>query len=181
MEFMLELYPEGTIEEIVDDPGSEAFENHEWLDESDEYLSNSQKVYLHERVKEIRETLQASSNQKSTVRRRRSISPERRNRPRRNYKVLPLGEDGDVELPLVLGRGTNRTIVTQIGHVEDSPNFRHDKYVFPVGFESKRKYFSLPIEETDTGKQRKSYYFCLIGRSADRPRVMSSVFTRPLC
>lgn len=166
---------------MVDDLDSEAFEDHEWFDEGDEHLSNSQKAYLHERVNEIREALQATCSQRSIVKRRRSISPERRSRPRRNYKVLPLSEGGDVELPLVLGRGTNRTIVTHIGHVEDSPNFRHDKYVFPVEFESKRKYFSLPVAEADSGKQRKSYYFCLIKRSADRPRVISKALIGPFC
>lgn len=167
----METCPEDRIEEMVDDFDSEAFDECEWLDEDDDHLRDSQATYLQECLGGIKDALHVSSNQRTVAKRRRSISPDRRSRPRRNYKVLPLSEEGDVELPLVLGRGTNRTIVTNVGRVEDAPNFRQGKYVFPVGFESKRKYFSLPSEKADPGKSRKSYYFCLIGKSADRPRV----------
>lgn len=172
MDLLLGMFPEEGVDDMLEELDSEAFHECEWLDEDDDDLHASQKTYLHERLGEIKKTLQLPSGQKGTARRRQSVSPDRRSRPRRNYKVLPLSEEGDVELPLVLGRGTNRTIVTSIGHVEDAPSFRHEKYVFPVGFESKRKYLSLPDEETDPGKPSKSYYFCLIGRSADRPRVL---------
>lgn len=101
-----------------------------------------------------------------------SDSPKKLARSRRNYKVLPLRDNGCPEVPVILGRGVHRTIVLQVGNIDAAPCFRRDRYVYPVGFLSKRKYFSFDTDpNVDIEKAKKVYYYCKIGRSERSPLV----------
>jgi hypothetical protein len=110
--------------------------------------------------------------------RRRSISPERRpqSKPRRNYRHLPVSEDGKIEYPVILGRGVYRTILLNAGEVEDGINFPKDTYIYPVGFHSKRKYFTFDTEST-LDRPKKVFYHCLIKKIDQGPFVWPLSFT----
>lgn len=112
--------------------------------------------------------------QASTEPRRHSVSPERRpTRPRRSYKNLPLRDDGQVDLPVILGRGVHRIILMQLGEVMPDAGFAHDKYIFPAGFRCKRKYYTFDADAS-VEKAKKIYYFCTIKRADECPLVRSA-------
>ena len=110
-----------------------------------------------------------------TARRRASLSPERKpSKSRRNYKHLPLRDDGQVDLPVILGRGVHRTILVQIGEIEDDrDNFQTDSYIYPVGFQSKRKYYTFDSNPA-LEKPKKVYYYCAIKKADSRPMVYAA-------
>lgn len=136
-------------------------EDHDWFYESDEEIIAEE----HRRENCIIASLKAqrTRHQRSNSPRRRSVSPERRptSKPRRNYKNLPLKNDGEIDYPVVLGRGIFRTTVLDAGQIDASDKFRNEMYVYPVGFIAKRKYNALESHD------KKAIYFCSISKSAD--------------
>lgn len=101
-----------------------------------------------------------------------SDSPKKLAKSRRNYKVLPLRDNGCPDVPVILGKGVHRTIVMEVGNIDSAPCFRRDRYLYPVGFLSKRKYFSFDADSNvDIEKAKKVYYYCRIGRSEGSPSV----------
>ncbi|PJF19443.1 hypothetical protein PSACC_00721 [Paramicrosporidium saccamoebae] len=118
-----------------------------WLDASDDDEEEAQNLHEELVVRELKERCQQMV-QANSMQRRRSLSPERKSaaKPRRNYRHLPVRDDGQIEYPVILGRGVYRTILLNVGEVEDGPNFRQKSYLYPVGFHSKHKYFAFDTE-----------------------------------
>ena len=77
-----------------------------------------------------------------------------------------MDEDGNVELPLTLGRALNRVCVFQIGKITLNPSFKSGNYIYPVGFECKRKYNAV-----GEGNNNKVQYTCNITEQDDLPLV----------
>lgn len=59
------------------------------------------------------------------------------NKPKR-VRALPINENGNLLLPVVLGRANSRVSIYSIGEVV--PSLCNSKFIYPVGFLSKRKF-----------------------------------------
>ncbi|KAF9422755.1 choline dehydrogenase 7 [Podila epigama] len=86
-----------------------------------------------------------------------------RGRPR---VVVPLktNPDGSLNYPIVVGKGTNEVIIENMGRIVWSGRGYHNhRYIFPVGFRSKKQYTSL----SDTSK--KTYFISEILDGGEAP------------
>ncbi len=134
-------------------------------------------------IKGIKPTVAAPKPPKvaMSISRKRSIDAfvTRRIKPsrfRRNYKHLPMLSNGEVDLPVILGRGTHRIVLLQVGTVTAEAAFLRGEYIFPPGFKCKRKYFTFDANPTKE-KTGKVYYVCSLRRANDRPLVCSAIFS----
>ncbi|CAG8438998.1 8343_t:CDS:10 [Ambispora gerdemannii] len=56
---------------------------------------------------------------------------------------LPMNLDGTLKLPVTIGKGTNEVTIFRIGHIVwDREAYHTNRYIFPVGFMSKKQYLS---------------------------------------
>jgi len=59
-------------------------------------------------------------------------------------KILPRDKDGNLILPVTVGKSSNEVIVISIGKViYDREAYHTSRYIWPVGFESKKEYMSM--------------------------------------
>ena len=148
----------------------------DWLDNDDETLQGITKGHINEKLKDLLKVYQNLEDAPlpSVCRRKRSVSPERRPKNKRNYKFLPTKDDGSVEMPLVLGRGAHRTIVLNLGEVHGgNGRYIRGKFVYPTGFLSKRKYFSYQFQAGNS--HRKLVYYCTIKELDGHPLVRNYI------
>lgn len=89
----------------------------------------------------------------------RSPSP---NKSHRDYKNLPVRDNGALNLPVILGRGVHRTVLLQTGQVVNSPAFRRGEYIFPLGLQIRRKYYDFDSDVADIKSGLKRYYQCSV-------------------
>ncbi|KAF9138790.1 choline dehydrogenase 7 [Linnemannia schmuckeri] len=86
-----------------------------------------------------------------------------RGRPR---LVVPLktNPDGSLNYPIVVGKGTNEVIIENMGRIVwNGRGYHNHRYIFPVGFRSKKQYTSL----SDTSK--KTYFISEILDGGEQP------------
>ncbi|KAF9093089.1 choline dehydrogenase 7 [Mortierella sp. AD031] len=86
-----------------------------------------------------------------------------RGRPR---LVVPLktNPDGSLSYPIVVGKGTNEVIIENMGRIVwNGRGYHNHRYIFPVGFRSKKQYTSL----SDTSK--KTYFISEILDGGEQP------------
>ncbi|KAG0365221.1 choline dehydrogenase 7 [Mortierella sp. AD032] len=86
-----------------------------------------------------------------------------RGRPR---LVVPLktNTDGSLSYPIVVGKGTNEVIIENMGRIVwNGRGYHNHRYIFPVGFRSKKQYTSL----SDTSK--KTYFISEILDGGEQP------------
>lgn len=144
--------------------------DNDWLEESDEEFKRGEQLYEEQKVAELKEYYQqllASAE----VQQKKSASPERKpNKNRRSYKYLPLRDDGQVNFPVILGRGVQRTVLLQIGEISTNENFHDSRYIYPIGFQSKRKFYTFN-SDLNVDRPKKVYYFCSIKKLDDHPLV----------
>ncbi|GJJ75935.1 hypothetical protein EMPS_08293 [Entomortierella parvispora] len=94
---------------------------------------------------------------------RRATKRADRGRPR---AVVPLktNPDGTLNYPVVVGRGTNEVIIENMGRIVwNGRGYHNHRYIFPVGFRSKKQYTSL----SDTSK--KTYFISEILDGGEQP------------
>lgn len=107
---------------------------------------------------------------KAKLQRMREKSPTRRSndvQKRRSHRSLPMNEDGAIELPLVLGRGLNRISISRMGEIRDHPSFLAAGYVFPCGYECRRKWLAPDATGEDLSPQsRRTPYLVTIEADA---------------
>ncbi|KAF9920717.1 transforming growth factor beta regulator 1 [Linnemannia zychae] len=80
--------------------------------------------------------------------------------------VVPLktNPDGSLNYPIVVGKGTNEVIIENMGRIVwNGRGYHNHRYIFPVGFRSKKQYTSL----SDTSK--KTYFISEILDGGDQP------------
>ncbi|KAF9363197.1 transforming growth factor beta regulator 1 [Mortierella sp. NVP85] len=94
-----------------------------------------------------------------------SAPPKRADRGRPRAVVpLPTNPDGSLNYPIVVGRGTNEVIIENMGRIVwQGRGYHNHRYIFPVGFRSKKQYTSL----SDTSK--KTYFINEILDGGDQP------------
>ncbi|KAI8594617.1 F/Y rich C-terminus-domain-containing protein [Dissophora ornata] len=86
-----------------------------------------------------------------------------RGRPRA-VVPLPTNPDGSLNYPIVVGRGTNEVIIENMGKIVwQGRGYHNHRYIFPVGFRSKKQYTSL----SDTSK--KTYFINEILDGGEQP------------
>lgn len=139
----------------------------------DEYAALLQRASEVSNIKILKEKYREAVSSRSPTKKhcRSSESPERKPaKVRRNYKFLPTRDDGKVEVPVILGRGVHRTILLEFGELCPLPSFRKGDFIFPVGFLSKRKYYTY---DSNLGleKPQKVYYFCKVSSADEAPLV----------
>lgn len=62
----------------------------------------------------------------------------------RRVRALPVNDEGRLILPVVLGRANSRVSIYSIGEIAYStPNLHNSKFIYPIGFVSKRKFSSF--------------------------------------
>ncbi|KAG0082734.1 transforming growth factor beta regulator 1 [Podila epicladia] len=96
-----------------------------------------------------------------------------RGRPR---AVVPLktNPDGTLNYPIVVGKGTNEVIIENMGRIVwQGRGYHNHRYIFPVGFRSKKQYTSL----SDTSK--KTYFISEILDGGDAPIFQISLEDMP--
>ncbi|KAF9950950.1 transforming growth factor beta regulator 1 [Mortierella alpina] len=94
---------------------------------------------------------------------RRATKRADRGRPR---AVVPLktNPDGSLNYPIVVGKGTNEVIIENMGRIVwNGRGYHNHRYIFPVGFRSKKQYTSL----SDTSK--KTYFISEILDGGEQP------------
>lgn len=87
---------------------------------------------------------------------------------RRSFKHLPVNEAGQVEFPVVLGRGPNRISISKIGPVVA---IKGNENGLPLDFECRRKYADYDQTEDLFNSEAKkfAYYTCCVtGLEADK-------------
>ncbi|KAF9360524.1 transforming growth factor beta regulator 1 [Mortierella sp. AD094] len=86
-----------------------------------------------------------------------------RGRPRA-VVPLPTNPDGTLNYPIVVGKGTNEVIIENMGRIVwQGRGYHNHRYIFPVGFRSKKQYTSL----SDTSK--KTYFINEILDGGEQP------------
>ncbi|CAO3662382.1 unnamed protein product [Umbelopsis vinacea] len=76
-------------------------------------------------------------------RRRRTGKRDDRTQPK-SVQPLPRRPDGTIALPVTIGRGTNEVIIYNIGSIVwDREGYHNPRYIWPVGFKSKKYLPSL--------------------------------------
>ncbi|CAG8581627.1 12558_t:CDS:10 [Ambispora leptoticha] len=61
----------------------------------------------------------------------------------KRVEPLPMNLDGTLKLPVTIGKGTNEVTIFRIGHIVwDREAYHTNRYIFPVGFMSKKQYLS---------------------------------------
>ncbi|CAG8520664.1 14713_t:CDS:2 [Racocetra persica] len=61
----------------------------------------------------------------------------------KRIEPLPMNPDGTLKLPVTIGKGTNEVTIYRIGHIVwDKEAYHTNRYIFPVGFMSKKQYLS---------------------------------------
>ncbi|KAG0330488.1 transforming growth factor beta regulator 1 [Dissophora globulifera] len=86
-----------------------------------------------------------------------------RGRPRA-VVPLPTNPDGSLNYPIVVGKGTNEVIIENMGRIVwQGRGYHNHRYIFPVGFRSKKQYTSL----SDTSK--KTYFINEILDGGEQP------------
>ncbi|CAM0142318.1 unnamed protein product [Umbelopsis sp. WA50703] len=94
-----------------------------------------------------------STSASSTIpekRKRRTGKRDDRTQPK-HVQSLPKRSNGTVALPVTIGRGTNEVIIYDIGRVVwDREGYHNSRYIWPVGFKSKKYLPSLrtPLKKT---------------------------------
>ncbi|KAH8551223.1 F/Y rich C-terminus-domain-containing protein [Umbelopsis sp. PMI_123] len=84
-------------------------------------------------------------------RRRRTGKRDDRTQPKA-VQPLPRRPDGTIALPVTIGRGTNEVIIYNIGTIVcDREGFHNPRYIWPVGFKSKKYLPSLTTPSKKTG------------------------------
>ncbi|ORX52972.1 hypothetical protein BCR36DRAFT_582374 [Piromyces finnis] len=59
-------------------------------------------------------------------------------------KILPRDDDGNLKLPVVVGKSSNEVTIISIGKiVHERDAYHSQRYIWPVGFESKKEYISM--------------------------------------
>ncbi|KAF9937652.1 transforming growth factor beta regulator 1 [Modicella reniformis] len=103
-------------------------------------------------------TLYLICHQPSTTQKRAD-----RGRPRA-VVPLPTNSDGSLNYPIVVGKGTNEVIIESMGRIVwQGRGYHNHRYIFPVGFRSKKQYTSL----SDTSK--KTYFINEILDGGEHP------------
>uniref|UniRef100_A0A1D1ZF79 Transforming growth factor beta regulator 1 n=1 Tax=Anthurium amnicola TaxID=1678845 RepID=A0A1D1ZF79_9ARAE len=79
--------------------------------------------------------------------RRRSRAPGKKKRDDRTdakrVEPLPMNPDGTLRLPVTIGKGTNEVTIYKIGNIVwDREAYHTNRYIFPIGFMSKKQYLS---------------------------------------
>ncbi|ORZ26877.1 hypothetical protein BCR41DRAFT_177842 [Lobosporangium transversale] len=94
---------------------------------------------------------------------RRATKRADRGRPRA-VVPLPTNPDGSLNYPIVVGKGTNEVIIENMGRIVwQGRGYHNHRYIFPVGFRSKKQYTSL----SDTSK--KTYFINEILDGGEQP------------
>ncbi|KAI7825197.1 hypothetical protein BC939DRAFT_132466 [Gamsiella multidivaricata] len=94
---------------------------------------------------------------------RRATKRADRGRPRA-VVPLPTNPDGSLNYPIVVGKGTNEVIIENMGRIVwQGRGYHNHRYIFPVGFRSKKQYTSL----SDTS--RKTYFINEILDGGEQP------------
>ncbi|KAF0392432.1 ino80 complex subunit iec3 [Gigaspora margarita] len=61
----------------------------------------------------------------------------------KRIEPLPMNPDGTLKLPVTIGKGTNEVTIYRIGNIVwDKEAYHTNRYIFPVGFMSKKQYLS---------------------------------------
>ncbi|CAI2191277.1 4417_t:CDS:2, partial [Funneliformis geosporum] len=61
----------------------------------------------------------------------------------KRIEPLPMNSDGTLKLPVTIGKGTNEVTIYKIGDIVwDREAYHTNRYIFPVGFMSKKQYLS---------------------------------------
>ncbi|KAI1318961.1 transforming growth factor beta regulator 1 [Mortierella claussenii] len=96
---------------------------------------------------------------------RRATASKRADRGRPRAVVpLPTNPDGSLNYPIVVGKGTNEVIIENMGKIVwQGRGYHNHRYIFPVGFRSKKQYTSL----SDTSK--KTYFINEILDGGEQP------------
>ncbi|KAF9133822.1 choline dehydrogenase 7 [Mortierella sp. 14UC] len=77
---------------------------------------------------------------------------------------LKTNPDGSLNYPIVVGKGTNEVIIENMGRIVwNGRGYHNHRYIFPVGFRSKKQYTSL----SDTSK--KTYFISEILDGGEQP------------
>ncbi|KAF9910173.1 choline dehydrogenase 7 [Linnemannia zychae] len=94
-----------------------------------------------------------------------SSRPKRADRGRPRLVVpLKTNPDGSLNYPIVVGKGTNEVIIENMGRIVwNGRGYHNHRYIFPVGFRSKKQYTSL----SDTSK--KTYFISEILDGGEQP------------
>ncbi|KAF9112202.1 transforming growth factor beta regulator 1 [Mortierella sp. AM989] len=94
---------------------------------------------------------------------RKATASAYRGRPRA-VVPLPTNPDGSLNYPIVVGKGTNEVIIENMGRIVwQGRGYHNHRYIFPVGFRSKKQYTSL----SDTSK--KTYFINEILDGGEQP------------
>jgi hypothetical protein len=87
---------------------------------------------------------------------------KRKELPVRRVQQVPLDDHGNIILPVQIGILT----VYSLGRIEhERDNFHNDRYIWPVGYQISRPYFSMRDPNAQT------IYTCRISDGGDGPRV----------
>jgi hypothetical protein len=143
-----------------------------WEESEDEVLAGLEAEYQALLHSAHMDTTAAATSMKRSPSKHANPQPVK---ARRSYKFLPTDEAGAVEYPVVLGRGLNRISISSIGTVVDEPGHLESSedgsssYIYPVGYECKRKYLDWGQDEAAMASLdstqpalKQAYYYCQV-------------------
>lgn len=86
----------------------------------------------------------ASSLSDESTKRRRQLKKRESRDDAKPVEKLPRDSNGNVILPVVVGKGNDEVTIVNIGHIISNREAYHtQRYIWPVGFKSKKVYASL--------------------------------------
>lgn len=97
---------------------------------------------------------------------------------RRLYKHLPVKDSGEVEFPVVLGRGPNRISISSIGPVTTGVDETGETVAIPLAYECRRK-FADSAQADDADPKRQTYYSCSVSSLNGAPHYTIQVKDAP--
>ncbi|KAF9183843.1 transforming growth factor beta regulator 1 [Haplosporangium sp. Z 767] len=105
------------------------------------------------------------TNHTSGIESRQSEDIKRADRGQPRHVVpLETNPDGSLNYPIVVGKGSNEVIIENMGRIVwNGRGYHNHRYIFPVGFRSKKQYTSL----SDTSK--KTYFISEILDGGEQP------------
>ncbi|KAG2181735.1 hypothetical protein INT44_008550 [Umbelopsis vinacea] len=129
--------------------------NHEYERLTEERGTLEQALHrARDRIRKLKRENSIPQTTTSTIpekRRRRTGKRDDRTQPKA-VQPLPRRPDGTIALPVTIGRGTNEVIIYSIGSVVcDREGFHNPRYIWPVGFKSKKYLPSLTTPSKKTG------------------------------
>ena len=130
----------------------------EWLREDDTDFFEIEKRRENEVVADLKAQLSLKRKESHDVSNRAASV---KSKPKRNIKASSRAFSEKFKSPLIFGRGSQKSVLLNIGTVMPGHQFRTEYFIYPIGYKIRRRFLNFHSDE-ESLRDQKTYYQCSI-------------------